>query len=109
MNTKGQIVGFALIIVAFLLVLVAFALIPIFKNTLDDVRDTPSLNCRGTSTFNETAFEADSTNSSVLARLARRPTCFVTGISMVWFILAFLFAVAVWLVNNWAKKRRRVR
>lgn len=108
-NNKGQMMGFALLIAAFLFVITAFALIPIFKDTLDDARDTTSLNCRGTPTFNETAFEEDTTNSSVLAKLTRRPTCFVTGISMVWFILAFVFAVFVWLSANWTKKRRRVR
>lgn len=108
-NNKGQIMGFALLIAAFLFLLTAFALIPIFKDTLDDSRDTTSLNCKGTTNFNETAFQEDTDNSSVLARLTRRPTCFITGISMVWFELAFLFAVVVWLATNWTKKRRRVR
>ena len=109
MNNKGQIMGFALLIAAFLFLLTAFALIPIFKDILDDSRDTTSLNCRGTPGFNETAFQEDTNDSSVLARLTRRPTCFITGISMVWFELAFLFAVVIWLTNNWSKKRRRVR
>ncbi len=105
MNNKGQVIGFVLLIAAFFFILTAFALIPIFKDTLDDARDSTSLNCRGTPSFNETAFQADSD----LAKLTRRPTCFVTGISMVWFELAFLFAVVIWLSNNWTKKRRRVR
>ena len=105
MNNKGQMMGFALLIAAFLFIITAFALIPIFKDTLDDARDSTSLNCIGTPGFNETAFQADSD----LAKLTRRPTCFVTGISMVWFILAFVFAVFVWLSANWTKKRRRVR
>ncbi len=109
MNNKGQMMGFALLIAAFLFILSAFALITIFKDTLDDARDTTSLNCRGTPTFNQTAFDQDTANSSALAKLTRRPTCFVTGISMVWFELTFLFAVVIWLVNNWTKKRRRVR
>ena len=109
MNNKGQMMGFALLIAAFLFILSAFALITIFKDTLDDARDTTSLNCRGTPTFNQTAFDQDTANSSALAKLTRRPTCFVTGISMVWFELAFLFAVVIWLTNNWTKKRRRVR
>ncbi len=109
MNNKGQMMGFALLIAAFLFIITAFALIPIFKDTLDDARDTTSLNCRGTTGFNETAFQADGSNTSVLPSLTRRPTCFITGISMVWFILAFVFAVFVWLTNNWTKKRRRVR
>ncbi len=108
-NNKGQIIGFALLIAAFIFILIAFALIPIFKDTLDDARDTTSLNCRGTSTFNETAFQDDTDNSTALARLTRRPTCFITGISLVWFELAFLFAVFMWLSRNWIKKRRRVR
>lgn len=109
MNHKGQMMGFALLIAAFLFIITAFALIPIFKDTLDDARDTTSLNCMGTSGFNATAFQDDTDNSSVLPSLTRRPTCFVTGISMVWFTLAFIFAVFVWLNANWTKKRRRVR
>ncbi len=109
MNSRGQVIGFILLIAAFLFILTAFALIPIFKDTLDDARDTTSLNCRGTPSFNETAFQEDTDNSSALGRLARRPTCFITGIGMVWFMLAFLFAVATWLIRNWVKKRRRVR
>ncbi len=108
-NNRGQLMGFALLIAAFLFIITALALIPIFKDTLDDARDTTSLNCIGTPGFNETAFQEDTTNSSVLAKLTRRPTCFVTGIGMVWFISAFVFAVFVWLANNWTKKRRRVR
>ena len=109
MNNKGQVIGFILLIAAFFFILTAFALIPIFKDTLNDARDSTSLNCRGTPGFNETAFQEDTTNSSVLARLTRRPTCFITGISMVWFELAFLFAVVIWLTRNWTKKRRRVK
>ncbi len=108
-NNKGQVMGFALLIIAFILILTSFGLIPIFKDILDDARDTTSLNCRGTPNFNETAFQADTDNSSALGRLTRRSTCFVTGISMVWFQLAFLFAVVVWLSANWTKKKRRVR
>ena len=112
MNNKGQgqgTIGWALLVVTIILVMTAFALIPIFKEVLDDVRGTSSLNCKGTTGFNQTAFDQDTVNASSIAKLTRRPTCFITGISMVWFEFAFLFAVAGWLVRNWTKKRRRIR
>lgn len=110
MNLKGQGgVGFVILLVGVLFILTAFALIPIFKEVLDDARDTSSLNCQGTTNFNATAFQEDSDNSSSLARLTRRPTCFITGMSMVWFELAFVFGVVTWVGVNFTKKRRRVR
>ena len=109
MNKKGQAIGWALLVATFLFLLTAFALIPIFKNTLDDARGTASLNCKGTDGFNQTAFDLDSGNSSSFNRLVRRPTCFITGISMVWFMFAFIFSTIGWLVRNWSKKKRRVK
>lgn len=109
MNQKGQgVLGFALLLVFFLLAITTFAIIPIFIETLDDVRDNSSLNCQGTSTFNATAFQEDSANSSAIARLTRRPTCVITGFAMVWFVLAFLIAAVIWLADNWNRKKRRI-
>ncbi len=109
MNSKGQgVLGFGLLLVFFLLALTTFALIPIFIEILDDVRDNSSLNCQGTTTFNATAFQEDSDNSSALSRLTRRPTCVITGFAMVWFVLAFLIAATVWLATNWARKKARI-
>ncbi len=101
MNKRGQsaVFGFALITIFFVLMIAAFATIEPFKETLDDVRDTTSLNCPGTSSFNQTDYDDDTD----VERLTRRPTCFVTGIGMVYFIGSFIIAAFVWLVNNWRK------
>lgn len=107
MNKKGQMVGVALALAAFLFIIVLFTTIDPLKEALDDVRDTTSLNCRGTVTFNETAFDNDDLNK--IDRLTRRPTCFATGLTLVWFIGAFLVALVVWMGNNFRKKRRIIR
>ncbi len=101
MNKKGQksVLGFALVVVLFVLILVSFSIIPMFKESLDDVRDTTSLNCPGTTNFNQTDYADD----NQFERLTRRPTCFVTGISMVYFIVTFLTAAFVWVWRNWSK------
>lgn len=103
MNVKGQkgIFGFALLTVLFVFVIVAFVTIEPFKENLTDARDTTSLNCRGMPNFNETAYSDDEGNK--IAKLTRRPTCFITGISMVWFIGAFIIAAFSWLIRNWRK------
>ena len=104
MNNKGQMVGFALLTAVFVLILVAFVTIEPLKENLDTARDSTSLNCRGTTNFNQTAFDDDEDNT--IAKLTRRPTCFVTGLTMVWFIGAYLIFLVMWLANNWKKKRR---
>ena len=104
MNKKGQMVGFALLTAVFVFILVAFVTIEPLKETLDNARDTSTLNCRGTSNFNQTAFDDD--EDDTIAKLTRRPTCFVTGLTLVWFIGAYLVFVVMWLANNWRKKRR---
>ncbi len=104
MNSKGQMVGFALLTAVFVLILVAFVTIEPLKENLDTARDSTALNCRGTTNFNQTAFDDDEDNT--IAKLTRRPTCFITGLTMVWFIFAYMIAVIAWLANNWVKKRR---
>ncbi len=94
-------IGIALMIAAFMFMIVAFATIEPFKQALDDARDTTSLNCRGTTNFNQTAYDED--EDSVVAKLTRRPTCFITGMSLVYFIGAFLIATIAWVVRNWRK------
>ena len=42
-------------------------------------------------------------SNNTLEKLTRRPTCFVTGISMVYFIFAYLIGLATWVVSNWRK------
>ncbi len=101
MNKKAQkaVFGFALLAVAFVFIIALFATIEPFKEFLDTARNTTSLNCPGTTGFNQTAYGEDNN----FERLVRRPTCFITGISMVYFVGTFLIGVIVWLVNNWRK------
>lgn len=107
MNNKGQTVGFALLIVWFILILVLLVTINPFKETLDTVRSGSNLNCKGTTTFNQTAYDNDENNT--IAKLTKRPVCVVTGISLLWFVGAFLVASTAWLSRNWVKKRRTPR
>lgn len=103
MNNKGQktVFGFALVAVAFIFIVTAFATIQPFKETLDNARDTSSLNCQGTDGFNQTAFNDD--NDNKINKLTRRTTCVATGFGMVYFIGAFIIGVIVWVVRNWGK------
>lgn len=96
----GKVVfGFALLTVLFVLIIAAIATIEPFKETLDDVRDTTSLNCPGTTTFDQTDYD----NDTKVEKLTRRPVCFVTGISMVYFIGSFIIGAFVWLVASWRR------
>lgn len=104
MNKKGQkaVFGFALVALVFIFYFGNVALIEPLKESLDDVRDTTALNCPGTLTFNQSDYDDDTT----LERLTRRPTCFVTGITMVYFIGTFLLSLVVWLVIQWRRVAR---
>lgn len=104
MNKKGlsAVFGFALLTVLFVLIIAASATIEPFKESLDDIRDTTSLNCPGTPSFNQTDYDDDTKTE----RLTRRPTCFVTGMSMVYFIGSFIIAAFVWLMTNWRRVSR---
>lgn len=104
MNKKGRgaVFGFALLTVLFILIITVFATIPVFKETLDDVRDTTSLNCPGTSSFDQTDYD----NDTKVEKLTRRPVCFVTGFSMVYFVGSFIISAFVWLVTNWRRVTR---
>ncbi|KKN65810.1 hypothetical protein LCGC14_0477460 [marine sediment metagenome] len=104
MNKRGQMVGFALLTAVFVFILIAFVTIEPLKENLDNARDSTALNCRGTVNFNQTAFDNDEGNT--IAKLTRRPTCFVSGLTMVWFIGTYLIFVVMWLAKNWTKKRR---
>jgi len=103
MNNRGQkaTLGFAFLLVAFILIITAFATIEPMKEFLDTARGSKDLNCKGTVDFNQTAYDEDDDNS--IARLTRRPTCFITGITMIYFIGSFLIAVAVWTIAKWRK------
>ena len=107
MNNRGQVIGFALFLAWFVFILVLFVTIDPFKESLDTIRGTSSLNCPGTPGFNQTTFDLDESNE--LNKLTRRPTCFVTGISMIYYVFSFLIASTSWLALNFVKKKRRVR
>lgn len=102
MNNRGQksgVLGFALLALVFVFFLTLFATLEPFKEFLDTAREDSALNCRGTSTFNQTAFDED----TEFQRLVRRPTCAVTGFAMVYFFGAFMIASVVWLYDNWRR------
>lgn len=102
MNKQGQVRLFALLTVFMLLFLGLMATIEPFKEVLDEARGNSFLNCPGTPNFNQSDFDDDDT----FDRLNKRPTCFITGISMVWFIGAFLITSIMWLVRNAGGKPR---
>ncbi len=103
MNNKGQslLIGSSLLIVLFLLIVTAFAFIEPLKESLDNIRGSTALNCPGTPNHNSTAYVEDTS----FQKLVRRPTCAVTGFSMVWFIGAFLVAAFVWVSRNWRRTK----
>ena len=102
MNSKGQ-VWAIIIFIGFLFLITSFVTIGPLKESLDEIRDAEDLNCLGVLDFNQTAFDSQTT----FERFIYRPTCFVTGISMVWFIGAFGIAVVIWVVDNVRKSRRK--
>ncbi len=104
MNNKGQgaVIGFALLTVFLLLMLGLLATIDPFKEVLDEARGNAFLNCPGTPNFNQSDFDDD----DKFDKLNKRPVCFVTGISMVWFIGAFFMAALTWLFRNWARVKK---
>jgi len=101
MNNKAQkgVIGFALLVVGFLFIITSFATIDPLKENLDVARNSTSLNCPGVTGFNETDYDDDTD----FERSVRRPVCFVTGLSMVYFIGSFLIAVLVWIVVQWRR------
>jgi hypothetical protein len=100
MNNKSQ--TFALFIfIGLLFIVVSFVFIDPFKESLDVIRGGTSLNCIGTSDFNATSYNEQDT----LEQLTKRPTCFISGISMVWFLFAWMFAVVIW-VNAQIRRKK---
>ena len=102
MNNKAQksgVLGFALVALVFVFFMTLFATLEPFKEFLDTARDTTSLNCRGTTNFNQTAFD----EQNDFEKLVTRPTCAVTGFAMVYFFGAFMIAAIVWLFDNWRR------
>ena len=99
LEKRGQLRLIYLVVAAFL-ILTTFAFIQPFKETLNNVRGSISLNCPGTPNFNQTQYSTDGS----LNQLTRRPVCFVTGISLVYFIGTVLISISVWAVARWKKK-----
>lgn len=106
MNKKGIFeVGMVFLLIFFLIAITVFATIEPLKESLDASRDgtvggdNSGLNCPGTPNFNGDDYQ----NDSSLEKLTRRPTCFITGISMVFFVSVVLFTYAGWVVSNWRK------
>ncbi len=101
MNNRGVggIKGMALLLLGFLFIISVFGLIDPLKENLDVSRSQSSLNCKGTDSFNQTAFDEDESNN--LNKLTRRTTCFATGMTLVYFVGSFLIAVVVWVVAKW--------
>lgn len=100
MNRRGQV--FMVYVMIFMAVaLMAFALIEPFKEILnqDSVRGGGGLNCLGTPTFNQTAFD----QQNEFDRLVYRPTCFVTGMGVVWFVGVIVIGAFWWLLGKLKK------
>lgn len=109
MNNKGQSfqVGAVFLIIFLIIAITLFGLIDPLKETLDNARnytlngEVIGLNCPGVEGHNADDYANDTTSE----RLIRRPTCFVTGISMVWFVSAVLLTGSAWVVMNWRKSK----
>ena len=91
--------GFALVAVLFIFIIAAFTTIEPLKETLNTVRGSSSLNCPGTDGFNQSDYDDDTDTE----KLTRRPVCFATGFSLVYFIGSFIIAAFVWLLVNWRR------
>ena len=103
MNKKGQqfAIGLAILVAALVFILALFATIDPLKETLDNIRGDPALNCPGTPDFNQSDFDDDTD----FQQLGRRSTCFVTGITMVWLVASFTIALFIWVFKNWTGTR----
>lgn len=99
MRSKAQ-VGMVFVLIGALIILVSFAFIEPLKESLDNNRGGDTLNCPGTPTFNQSLFD----NQTLLDKLNYRPTCAVTGFSLVYFIGFILIGVVVWVYKNWRSK-----
>lgn len=105
MNNRGQLkatlgIGVVLIVAIIFFILIAFT-DPI-KEQLDNIRgnsSVSSLNCPGTPGFNQTDYDDDTTGE----RLLKRPTCFATGMYLVYFACAVLIAAFVWAWGKFKK------
>ncbi len=103
MNKKGisSVMGFSLVILVFLFLITMLATWEPLKESFDNARSNSALNCRDTTSFNQSAYDEDEGNE--INTLTRRPTCFITGLGPVWYIGAFTLASFAWLIRNWRK------
>lgn len=99
MNSRGQI-GMAFLLVFLLMVITAFAFIEPLKESLNNNRGGSTLNCPGTSDFNQTAYDAQNT----FEKLTYRTTCAATGFSLVYFEGMILVVGIAWLYRHWSGK-----
>ena len=98
MNNIGQL-GLAFVLVFLIVAITTFALISPLTTVLDDVRsgNSTSLNCPGAPDFNQTLYDLDDTDD----RLRKRPTCFITGMYMLYFVFAVLLFGIIWAYRKW--------
>ena len=87
-------------VVFLLLGVTVLALVEPLKTNLDANRGGSTLNCPGTPDFNSTSYGQQTT----FTKLVYRPTCFVTGVSMVWFVGAVLLGGITWVYTKVTKK-----
>lgn len=99
MNKRGGrgTIGFGLLMVFILVIFALFAMIGPWKETFDTARGDSALNCPGTPGFNQSDFDDD----DKFDKLNKRGPCFITGISMIWFLGAVLLGTISWLFRNW--------
>jgi len=97
-NNIGQL-GLAFVLVFFIVAITTFALITPMKTVLDDTRsgNSTSLNCPGAPDFNQALWDADDVHD----KLRKRPVCFVTGLTMVYFVFAVLIFGIIWAYRKW--------
>lgn len=104
LNKRGQraAVGWVFLTIFFMIALTVFATVDPLKENLDVSRGDSALNCPGTPNHNA----VDYANDTTFEKLVRRPTCFVTGIAMVWFVVAVLASGIVWVGKAWGIAKR---
>lgn len=98
MNNRGQKLMTG-VVIFLILMLMAFSFIGPLKESLDNNRGGSTLNCPGTPDFDQAAYASENN----FEKIVYRPTCFITGISMVYFIGIVLIAGIIWVYTNFAK------
>lgn len=101
MKNKGAMgFGLAFLMVVFIVILCLIVFIDPLKETLDNTRGSSSLNCPGTPNFNQANYDAD----DAAGKLIKRPVCFVTGLSLVYFVGSVAIAWIIWFYARWTGK-----